>query len=315
MTISRAPVTFLMPVKNGAHFLRNSLSNIQQMAEPNDEILVIDDASTDETPSILRGFTSQSSKLVILNNPNPGLVNALNLGVKESQHKIIARVDVDDVYQLDRISKQIEGLETGTVAIFSDYSFFSPIATNLGQIVSGVFPSAVSASLISSQRTPHPSVMFFKEAVLEVGGYRVEDFPAEDLSLWLRLSRIGDLRSIPENLLSYRLNPNGVSNTRRTEMLWKKQNLLKDIGVNPKDIERLLLEAQIHAVTYEEFSFSTERRLLLARDLLLVSKTQINSHRFINLALRILSKDILNSAFLSSTVDLALARSRRNRIR
>ena len=315
MTISRAPVTFLMPVKNGAQFLRNSLSNIQQMAEPNDEILIIDDASTDETPSILRGFTRQSSKLVILNNSNPGLVNALNLGVKESQHKIIARVDVDDVYQLDRISKQIEGLETGTVAIFSDYSFFSPIATNLGQIVSGVFPSAVSASLISSQRTPHPSVMFSKEAVLEVGGYRVEDFPAEDLSLWLRLSRIGDLRSIPENLLYYRLNPNGVSNTRRTEMLWKKQNLLKDIGVNPKDIERLLLEAQKHAVTYEEYSFSTERRLLLARDLLLVSKTQINSHRFINLALRILSKDILNGALLSSTVDLALARSRRNQIR
>ena len=315
MTISRAPVTFLMPVKNGAQFLRNSLSNIQHMAEPNDEILVIDDASTDETPSILRDFTSRSSKLVILNNPNPGLVNALNLGVKESQHKIIARVDVDDVYQLDRISKQFEGLETGTVAIFSDYSFFSPIATNLGQIVSGVFPSAVSASLISSQRTPHPSVMFSKEAVLEVGGYRVEDFPAEDLSLWLRLSRVGDLRSIPENLLSYRVNPNGVSNTRRTEMLWKKQNLLKDIGVNPKDIERLLLEAQKHAVTYEEYSFSTERRLLLARDLLLVSKTQINSHRVINLALRILSKDILNGALLSSTVDLALARSRRNQIR
>lgn len=315
MTISRAPVTFLMPVKNGAQFLRNSLSNIQHMAEPNDEILVIDDASTDETSSILRGFTSQSSNLVILNNPNPGLVNALNLGVKESQHKIIARVDVDDVYQLDRISKQFEGLETGTVAIFSDYSFFSPIATNLGQIVSGVFPSAVSASLISSQRTPHPSVMFSKEAVLEVGAYRVEDFPAEDLSLWLRLSRVGDLRSIPENLLSYRLNPNGVSNTRRTEMLWKKQNLLKDIGVNPKDIERLLLEAQKHAVTYEEYSFSTERRLLLARDLLLVSKTQINSHRVINLALRILSKDILNGALLSSTVDLALARSRRNQIR
>ena len=107
MTISRAPVTFLMPVKNGALFLRNSLSNIQQMAEPNDEILVIDDASTDETPSILRGFAGQSVNLVILNNPKPGLVNALNLGVKESQHKIIARVDVDDIYQLDRISKQI----------------------------------------------------------------------------------------------------------------------------------------------------------------------------------------------------------------
>ena len=315
MTISRAPVTFLMPVKNGAQFLRNSLSNIQQMAEPNDEILVIDDASTDETPSILRGFTSKSSKLVILNNPNPGLVNALNLGVKESQHKIIARVDVDDVYQLDRISKQIEGLETGTVAIFSDYSFFSPIATNLGQIVSGVFPSAVSASLISSQRTPHPSVMFSKEAVLEVGGYRVEDFPAEDLSLWLRLSRIGDLRSIPENLLSYQLNPIGVSNTKRTEMLWKKQNLLKDIGINPKDFERLLLEAQIYAGAYEEFSFSTERRLLLARDLFLIGKNQRISNRFINLALRVLSKDILNGAFLTSTAGLTLEKSRRNRIR
>jgi glycosyltransferase involved in cell wall biosynthesis len=251
------------------------------MAEPNDEILVIDDASLDETPSILRGFTSQRGNLVILDNPKPGLVNALNLGVKESQHKIIARVDVDDVYPSDRISKQIVGFENSTVAMFSDYSFFSPIAANLGQIVSGVFPSAVSASLISSQRTPHPSVMFSKEAVLEAGGYRLEDFPAEDLSLWLRLSRIGDLRSIPENLLSYRLNPIGVSNTRRTEMLWKKQNLLKDIGVNPKDFERLLLEAQIHAVTYEKFSFSTERRLLLARDLLLVGKTQRNAHRFI----------------------------------
>ena len=120
MTISRAPVTFLMPVKNGALYLIDSLNNIQKMAEPNDEILVVDDASMDETPSILRGFTSQRGNLVILDNPKPGLVNALNLGVKESQHKIIARVDVDDVYPSDRISKQIVGFENSTVAMFSD---------------------------------------------------------------------------------------------------------------------------------------------------------------------------------------------------
>ena len=225
----RSPVTFLMPVRNGRDFLIDSLENIDAMADSSDEILVINDHSSDGTDEILHSMKSIIKNLVVLNNPNSGLVKALNFGLEEASNNLIARVDVDDTYQIDRINKQIDSFTPSTVAVFSDYTFVSPDKSNLGTIYSAVHPLAVSASLVSSQRTAHPSVVFSREAVIQVGGYRESDFPAEDLSLWLRLSRVGELRSVPLPLLNYRINPQGISATRRSEMLMKKTSLLSEI--------------------------------------------------------------------------------------
>lgn len=311
----RLPVTFLMPVKNGRDFLVKSLANINSIANPNDEILVIEDHSTDGTDAILHSMKSSMENLVVLSNPNSGLVAALNFGLAEAKYNAIARVDVDDTYQLNRINKQMESFASSTVAVFSDYKFVSANESNLGTIFSAIHPIAVSASLISSQRTAHPSVIFSRQAVVQVGGYREADFPAEDLSLWLRLSRVGDLRSVPLPLLNYRINPQGISITRRSEMLKKKNLILKEIRINKHDLDQMESSIPDILASYESLSNESERRILLARDLFNISEFDQNYIHLQKISLGILGKELVSGRLLPKASRLLIEKLRRRKLR
>jgi glycosyltransferase involved in cell wall biosynthesis len=212
------------------------------------------------------------SRINLITTKTPGLVEALNLGILESGNKWIARFDIDDIYEPDRIKHQRVALTEKTVAIFSDYDFFSESHKYLGEIPSAIDANAVSVSLISSQRTAHPSILFNKDAVINAGGYRESDFPAEDLSLWLRMSRLGDLISIPRTLLHYRLSTESITGTRRIEAKEMTRKLLTEIGINQKNIIGLIENFESVIQLYKDHDHSKERELLLLRDLYSLSK-------------------------------------------
>ena len=132
---------------------------------------------------------------------------------------------------------------------------------------------AVAVSLISSQRTAHSSILFNKESVLDVGGYQQGDFPAEDLSLWLRMSRVGKLISIPKVLLHYRLSAGSVTGTKREASILKKNSLIQSIGINPLNVEKVSAKLEQIFEVYKSEIFSNEREILLVRDLIMILRT------------------------------------------
>lgn len=311
----RPPVTFLMPVKNGDIFLENSLKLIESLSIEGDEILIVNDKSTDRTSKILKEFSTHNQRISVLNNNNPGLVNALNLGIQNAQHNLIARVDVDDLYMNNRISSQLAVFDSSTVAVFSDYSLFSDSSGELGSIVSAIYPISTSCSLVASQRTPHSSVIFSRDAVVEAGGYRSEDFPAEDLSLWLRLSRFGHLKSVPETLLKYRLNPLGVTSTQRQNMQVKRESLLQSIKVNPTDIEKLRTDALEISTLYTNHTYASSRRILLAKDMVAIGRRYMNDRELEISAARILSSELFSKQGLKAFSELSTQKYQRRRLR
>jgi glycosyltransferase involved in cell wall biosynthesis len=259
-------LTVLMPVKNGGRFLPDAIRGIEAMVNQLDEVLVIDDGSTDETLRTLKLWAESNPQVRVISNRGFGLVDALNLGLAEAKFDWIARVDVDDRYSKDRLSMQKSLIQNDTVAIFCDYDIFYDGVKPLGTIHSGVLSPAVSISLLTSQRTAHPASLFNKEAALSVGGYRKQDFPAEDLSLWLRLSRLGKLKSIPQTLLHYRMSQGSISSTKPIEMARKRDTLLKDVGLNPMDVQKFLEDYFNIFKEYEYLEGAAQRRVLLFRD-------------------------------------------------
>jgi glycosyltransferase involved in cell wall biosynthesis len=268
-------ITALLPVKNGSRYIENSLSQIKPACRSSDEILVIDDFSEDGTATIVQKAMKTDSRIRLIQNRVPGFVNALNLGLKETSNDWVARFDVDDNYEIDRLIEQRKKIDSEVIGIFTDYDFFNEEFNYLGMIPSAIDSNSVSLSLVSSTRTAHPSILFCKEAVMSVGGYREEDFPAEDLSLWLRMSRIGKLISTPKILLHYRLSKNSITGTKRLEALKKKNDLLHTIGINPKNSIYCVNNLEIIIENYKSYPNFTKRELLFIRDLLLYSK--INS--------------------------------------
>lgn len=263
-------VTVLLPIKNGASYLPKISINIQKNIKASDEILAIDDHSTDKTLTFLKQWQKENPQVRVLQPKESGLVNALNLGIRESSNCAIARYDVDDKYSLNRLELQRTSIHETTAAIFCDY-LICKNNIKIGVIPSAIKKEMVSLSLVSSQRTPHPGVLFNREAVIEVGGYRKEDFPAEDLSLWLRLSRIGDLISIPEALLYYQLSVGSISKVNKKLIKEKTKLLRKNIGINLDDLDYCTKNLDNILSFYDKFSFSHERKMLFVKELLFAS--------------------------------------------
>ena len=266
-------VTALMPVKNGAVYLKRSLPQLQLSCKTTDEILVIDDFSDDNTAEIVKDAARTDQRIRLLSNLDSGIVGALNLGLSEASNQWIARFDVDDRYEISRLDEQRVYINSNVIGVFSDYDFFSEALPYLGTIPSAIDSDAVAVSLVSSQRTAHPSILFNRESVLDVGGYQQEDFPAEDLSLWLRMSRVGDLVSIPKVLLHYRLSSGSVTGTIRQASILKKNSLIQSIGINPLNVEKASSKLEQIFEVYKPESFSNEREILLIRDLIMILRT------------------------------------------
>jgi len=265
-------LSILMAVKNGAQFLENSLTQIKKNISLGDEVIIVNDGSVDSTIKILEKWRRKIENLRILDSRGLGLVYSLNLGIREASNEWIARFDVDDNYSDNRLAEQRTLIEDNVAAIFCDYNFFDYSNKSLGFIPSGILPSATALSLVSSQRTPHPGVIFSKTAACAAGLYRPEDFPAEDISLWLRMAKEGHLISTPKRLLNYRINPNSISSNNRKEAISKKNFLLLNIGINKKYFIDCLDNYKSIFEYYDFTSDSFERKILLVRYLRIYKK-------------------------------------------
>jgi len=269
------PISILIPIKNGKNFVLGAIESIESNVVDGDEIIVIDDASIDGTSELLENWRSKNPQVRILVGPSSGLVNALNLGLNQASNNWVARFDVDDSYSINRLSEQRKWINSNVALIFSDYEIRSINNLSLGTIHSAVFHPAVSLSLVTSSRTPHPGALLNRKIALEVGGYKLVDFPAEDLSLWLRMSRLGALVSVPQSLLNYRVHDRSVTSIRNEEMKQKTKELINHYGINSRDLA--ILEEGWREIynDYRFFSHSTERRILFLRDLIALSRIHI----------------------------------------
>ena len=277
-----AKITHLMPVKNGSRYLADSMRSIFSNASLNDEVIIINDGSTDNTLEILNLYKKDFPDLRIITTKGIGIVKALNLGLAESSNEWIARFDVDDMYTDSRVNKQRATIDDGIAAIFCDYELVLDNGVSTGVIPSPVDNLATIISLLYSQQTPHPGVVFNKNLITDAGGYLEDDFPAEDLSLWLRASRVGKLVSVPEVLLKYKISNTSTSGSRQKDAKKKTVALIQKYGLPINFIKQNFDELSVTYQNYSRLPFSKERRLLFLRNIHKLHKVTPQLSRFGN---------------------------------
>jgi glycosyltransferase involved in cell wall biosynthesis len=265
-------ISALLPSKNGERYLSRLIPRILLMLGENDELLVVNDGSTDNSSLILADLAKSDARLKIVTTVGVGLVTALNLGIAEAKNPWVARFDVDDEYPLNRINLQRKLIEDNVAAIFSDYSFTTSVGVSLGTLPSAITSNPTKLSLVSSQRTPHPVALLNRANVLSVGGYRVQDFPAEDLGLWFRLLERGRFLSVPKVLLSYRLSGSSISSSNRKEQFATMSNII--IGFRSWNVlvQNCLEEFSSTISCYLRHQRSTARIILHLRDVAKAAK-------------------------------------------
>lgn len=212
-------VTVLVPVFNGERFLAEALESIRAQSYRNLEILVVDDGSSDKTPTILREFSKSDPRFVILTKANGGIAAALNAGIAAAKGVFIARMDADDIMMPQRIERQVAFLNTNEALGFcaSSIEKIDADGKRVGDYVAPI-TSLEKLREFLARRTyfsfTHPTVMFRTAHLAAVGGYSTKFEPCEDLDLFLRLHSAGHPGlALEEKLIKYRLHANSVSAT------------------------------------------------------------------------------------------------------
>ncbi len=123
-------ISVILPVYNGEKYLTECIESVLNQTYRNFEFIIVDDASTDSTPQILKEFALQDTRIKVMTHAiNQKQTIAANTAIKQAEGTYIARMDADDVALANRFQKQIDFLEDnpkiGMVGSWTDIIFFS----------------------------------------------------------------------------------------------------------------------------------------------------------------------------------------------
>ncbi|PZV76706.1 glycosyl transferase family 2 [Algoriphagus aquaeductus] len=207
-------VSILVPVFNAEMFVKDSIQSILTQSFKNFELILVDDASSDHSASILKSV-SDPRILFFQHETNRGIGEALNSGLAMAKGKYVLRMDADDIAYTDRIARQVDFMEnnphigvSGTLAEFFDRTPFNKAVKN----------EFLKPSLLLDCPFVHPTVIIRKD-VLDHSGLQFSGY-LEDYQLWIKLSEKTEFGLLPEVLLKY----------RRSESQFTAQNFEKRIS-------------------------------------------------------------------------------------
>jgi hypothetical protein len=231
-------VSVVMSVLNGEAFLRPAVDSVLHQTFPDLELIVIDNASTDGTASILDSY--DDPRIVRLNNEQVlTLTQSLNLGLKTARGDYVARLDADDVALPERFAKQVAFLDahpevtllaTGWLDLMHD-----------GRLVERPVPPPsrhedLLQAMAAGNCIIHSSLMYRRVEVSKAGGYPTDFAFAQDYALYLHLLKTGHrLSALPESLVQLRHHLQQFSTRPETALLRavEEERLLESAAILP----------------------------------------------------------------------------------
>jgi glycosyltransferase involved in cell wall biosynthesis len=223
---STPPISVLMPVYNEERYVAEAVESVLAQTFADFEFIIIDDGSRDRSLAILEGFAARDPRIRLVSRPNTGIVKALNQGLAMATGELVARMDADDVAMPERLARQ------------RDYLADHPECVMVGSRVLVIDPSGLPLTVMSDvltheqivdgfladrgQLVYHPSVMYRRRVVLDIGAYRDIFDEAEDLDLFLRLAEVGRVVNLEEPLLKYREH---LAKSSRAKVVRLKENI------------------------------------------------------------------------------------------
>lgn len=175
-------------------------------------IVVANNCSTHEFAAIKSAAAKFANIVVLSLGGRKSLGEALDYGITQAKATLIARLDADDIALPHRFRMQREFLDLNpsVVAVGSQIEFIDLHGLKLGK--SSNYPDLVPKnSRFMNAPLAHPATMFRRDAYLSAGGYSNIEGYCEDLDLWMRLSRFGDIANLQEILTLYRVHSEQAS--------------------------------------------------------------------------------------------------------
>ena len=284
-------VSVVVPVYNGAAYLRETLDALLAQSFQDFELLAIDDGSKDNSAEIIRSLNDPRVRLI--QKPNGGLCDALNRGIAEARAPWIARNDQDDISTPDRLARQMAVIRDHPEAIclFTYNTKFGgrhrwantdKLPMNAGEVT--IYDPLKDGCLLGS------TMLVQTEAIRAVGGFRQAYYPVDDWDLETRLHQAGTVLVLREPLVAYRFHTSANTYRVFVEMQHKSRWTIDSFDRRKQGLPEL---------SFPEF-MATERRDAWWR----VDQYRLNSAR---LHMRVAGQDYLDGRYVTAAARLSAA--------
>jgi glycosyltransferase involved in cell wall biosynthesis len=221
--------TIMIPAYNAAQFLPRALdSALTQTYSGDYEILAVNDGSTDETPEILEDFRGRHSGLVrVIHQENGGNAVARNTLLEESRGELLFGLDADDILSPKALKKIIEAYDAfpGTDHVYTDQVEID----EQGNLISERRRSTINRFIEELTYHCHfqGHLKSFRKSFIGDSRFDEELRSAVDWDFFLKIFPRANILHLPEVLYGYRINSEGISVSRRKEVIQNSINLVE----------------------------------------------------------------------------------------
>lgn len=210
-------VSVLLSNYNGDKHLDESISSVLSQTYKDFEFIIVDDASTDSSRKVIENYHDKRIKKYYVEK-NRNIAYSLNLALSMASGEYIARIDSDDVWELNKLEIQVQYMENHSEcgACFTKVNIideYSNIANDMYDEYFQLFNSAENKSqrewlrffFYQGNCLCHPSVVIRRNVLEHVCGYyHLAYVPAEDYELWTRIVMKYPIHILEEKLVRYR---------------------------------------------------------------------------------------------------------------
>lgn len=206
-----ALLTVLMPTYKHAPFLRTSINSVLSQTFHDFELWVLVDGSPDNSAEIVSYYCDYDPRVKLLNNPtNMGRGYSRNRLINEAPTDLVAWMDSDDIMKSTRLEKQYQYMLEHPECRFlgTEMVDLRDDATTAPGYHSYLDYEKITSPDILDQYNPlaNPTMMFYREDAIKLGGYKDGLKEVEDLEFWKRLYSSGQRAyCLPERLHIYRI--------------------------------------------------------------------------------------------------------------
>lgn len=268
-------VSVIIPALNASKTIARAVRSAMEQTYRHQEIIVIDDGSSDDLSRALEPF---GCAVQLVRQPNQGAGSARNTGVKLASGELLAFLDADDHWHPDKLRRQVDALLGNPTMTLCGTGFRRLPAGDISatpQEIEIAEPILIRdfTRFFANPYIGTPGVVMWRELFLELGGFRTDITAAEDIDLWLRAAYRGGVVFIPSLLFTVTLS--NTSLTARHQDGTHRDNLkvIDDFCAahrgfadkNARVVRRLRAEilANWGADAYIRGELTTARRILM----------------------------------------------------
>ncbi len=231
-------ISIIMPVFNLSGYISETLESVLSQTYNNFELLVIDDASTDDSRAIIESYQSKDNRIKLLSNThNKGVSGARNTGVDRARGEWLAFLDGDDLWTADSLLLRYKALEKHPDARLvscdltpfeKDTSLVGPSNATTNEVWNKYFGNSLKTGELLCIEKPlkhflqaalvHTGTVFVKtDIVKKIGGFDESLCNGEDTQLWLKIAaNIKQFVFVPKVLMFYRQRTGSLTKSKRS---------------------------------------------------------------------------------------------------